>query len=144
MGLVASHGEASLRHAPPCWGQSTHFDIAQCQDHLELFMGDRIHKMMSEEFLQAFIEELIELIDMKRYGPPMIQYFGTDDAKGWSVMQLIETSCVTMHTCDESQDVYLDIFSCKRFDPEIVKGFIQAILMPLDIKYMNIGRQARR
>ena len=126
------------------WGQSAHYDVAQCCGHLELFMGDEIHREMARATLQEFIDELIVEIDMEAHGPPLIEHFGKDDAKGWSIVQLITTSCVTLHTCDSSRDMYLDLFSCKRFDPEKVKRFIQLWFAPKSVKYMNLGRQAEK
>jgi S-adenosylmethionine/arginine decarboxylase-like enzyme len=124
------------------WGTSAHYDISQARDHLELFMGDEIHRELARETLKAFINELIVEIDMEAYGPPLIEHFGKDGAKGWSIVQLITTSCVTLHTCDSSRDMYLDLFSCKRFDAERVKRFIQLWFSPRKIKYINLGRDA--
>ena len=43
-------------------------------------------------------------------------------AAGYSLVQLIETSAITGHFCDASGDAYLDIFSCKDFDPATAIG----------------------
>ena len=123
---------------------SCHFDVAECRDCMELFMGDRIHREMARETLTAFVDQLIEDIDMVKYGEPLIKHFGSGDAAGWSIVQLIETSNITMHTCDESRDMYIDVFSCKRFDCERVKRFIEVVFSPRSVKYINLGRQAEK
>lgn len=45
--------------------------------------------------------------------------------KGISAIQFIKTSNITIHTLDEMKRVYLNIFSCKDFDPKVVAGFSQ-------------------
>lgn len=40
--------------------------------------------------------------------------------KGTSAIQFIKTSNVTIHTLDILEKVYLNIFSCKNFDPFVV------------------------
>lgn len=126
------------------WGQSALYDVAQCCGHLELFMGDEIHREMARETLKTFIDELIVEIGMVKYGSPLVHHFGSDKATGWSIVQLIETSNITMHTCDASRDMYIDVFSCKRFDAEKIKRFVQLWFAPKSVKYMNLGRQAEK
>ncbi len=45
--------------------------------------------------------------------------------KGTTAIQFIKTSNITIHTLDLLKKVYLNIFSCKDFDPEIVKQFTE-------------------
>jgi S-adenosylmethionine/arginine decarboxylase-like enzyme len=42
---------------------------------------------------------------------------------GYSMIQLIETSLISGHFANESNAAYLDIFSCKNYDPAIVEEF---------------------
>jgi S-adenosylmethionine/arginine decarboxylase-like enzyme len=43
--------------------------------------------------------------------------------KGTSAIQFITTSNITIHTLDLLGAVYLNIFSCKEFEAEVVKEF---------------------
>ena len=43
--------------------------------------------------------------------------------KGTTAIQFIKTSNITIHTLDIMENVYLNIFSCKDFDSDIVKRF---------------------
>lgn len=43
--------------------------------------------------------------------------------KGTSAIQFITTSNITIHTLDILRNVYLNIFSCKDFDPTIAMKF---------------------
>lgn len=57
---------------------------------------------------------------MQRYGEPQIVRFGRDAAVyGYSMVQLIETSLVSAHFAESSNTVYLDVFSCKYYDPRM-------------------------
>lgn len=42
---------------------------------------------------------------------------------GTSAIQFIKTSNVTIHTLDIMKRVYLNIFSCKDFDPKVAEEF---------------------
>jgi S-adenosylmethionine/arginine decarboxylase-like enzyme len=41
------------------------------------------------------------------------------DLEGWSAMQFVETSSLTIHADESSDRCYVDVFSCKAFDPEL-------------------------
>jgi len=41
--------------------------------------------------------------------------FGKGRVKGYTLVQLIETSDITCHFAEEDNSVYLDLFSCKPF-----------------------------
>ena len=42
---------------------------------------------------------------------------------GYSMVQLIETSLISAHMANLTNTVYLDVFSCKLYDPETVAEF---------------------
>lgn len=64
-------------------------------------------------------------IDMKAYGKPIIKWFGDGERGGYTLVQLIETSCITAHFSEERNAVFLDVFSCKQFDPFVVRGLVK-------------------
>jgi len=39
------------------------------------------------------------------------------------MVQLIETSLISAHFANKTNTVYLDVFSCKAYDPDVVKVF---------------------
>ena len=43
--------------------------------------------------------------------------------KGTTAIQFILTSNITIHTLDILKNVYINVFSCKDFDPEVAKKF---------------------
>ena len=79
----------------------------------------------SKEKLQEYVDELCELIKMEKYGETLLPYFGERAAytKGYSLVQLIETSSITGHFSDLWGTAYLNIFSCKKYDNIKAKKF---------------------
>jgi len=93
--------------------------------HLVLNLYDcSPEKIQSADVIYQFVVDLCELIQMRRFGEPTIVNFGDDPrVAGYSLVQLIETSNICAHFANESSAVYLDIFSCKKFDPEVAAQF---------------------
>lgn len=61
---------------------------------------------------------------MKRFGECQVVHFGEDErVAGYSMTQLIETSLISGHFANQTNTVYLDVFSCKYFSPEKVAKF---------------------
>jgi len=89
------------------WGISASFDIYGCNP-------DTIR---DAERIREFVVQLCELIDMKRFGPTQVVHFGEDErVAGYSMVQLIETSLISAHFANQTNTVYLDVFSCKPYD----------------------------
>ena len=73
--------------------------------------------------IKKFAVELCELIKMKRYGETLINRFGEGQLEGYSMMQFIETSSITAHFDEEKNRAFIDVFSCKHFNPEEALDF---------------------
>ncbi|MEE4264716.1 MAG: S-adenosylmethionine decarboxylase [Desulfobacteraceae bacterium] len=98
------------------WGIASSIDIYDCDPG----------KIRSADTIRQFVVELCELIEMKRFGETQVAHFGEDErVAGYSMVQLIETSLISAHFANFSNTTYLDVFSCKTYDPEIVRGFSQ-------------------
>lgn len=84
-------------------------------------------KIRSRDAIIRFVVELCERIEMKRFGEPFVERFGLnkDETAGYSLVQLIETSSITAHFAELTNSVYLNVFSCKAYDPRVVKQFAQ-------------------
>ncbi|MDY0297473.1 MAG: S-adenosylmethionine decarboxylase [Acidobacteriota bacterium] len=96
------------------WGLLTSLDIHDCNSET----------IRDPEAIRRFVIELCDLIEMKRFGEPLIVDFGEDPrVSGYSLTQLIETSLISAHFANASNAVYLDIFSCKYYDPEVAARF---------------------
>lgn len=96
------------------WGIATSIDIYDC-DPESIRNADKIKK---------FVVELCDLIEMKRFGETVVVNFGEDErVAGYSMTQLIETSLISAHFANQSNAVYLDVFSCKPYEPAVVEEF---------------------
>lgn len=77
----------------------------------------------SRDELAAYVTLLVEKIGMTAYGAPILVNFGEGDLAGWTVVQLITTSNITMHLAPADRTAYLNIFSCRYFDPDVATAF---------------------
>ena len=104
--------------------------------------GGDVDAVRDPKIIEKFVVELVEEIDMKRFGDPVIVHFGSEHLTGYSLMQLIETSSITGHFVDQNGDAYLDIFSCKPFSPESALNVVEKYFHPKHVKTKYLLRQA--
>lgn len=96
------------------WGWHLALNLYDCDPAL----------IRSAEAIYGYVVHLCDLIEMRRFGEPTIVHFGEDErVAGYSLVQLIETSNICGHFANESNAAYIDIFSCKYFDPELAAAF---------------------
>ena len=103
------------------WGLLTSIDLHGCNPET----------IRDAEKIKQFVVELCERIKMKRFGECTVVDFGEDEkVAGFSMVQLIETSCISAHFANQTNATYLDIFSCKYYTPleaaEFTKEFFEA------------------
>jgi len=96
----------------------------------------------SAKHIGIFTSTLVNQIDMVPYGKPQIVMFGTGNKKGFTLVQLIETSNICAHFVEESDDLYLDVFSCKPFDEKVVKKVVDDFFSPATMDTKLILRDA--
>ncbi|MCB1157050.1 MAG: S-adenosylmethionine decarboxylase [Leptospiraceae bacterium] len=105
-------GENSF--ADGAWGLLSSIDLVNCKPAT----------IRDAEAIKRYVYELCDLIDMKRFGECHVVHFGEDErVAGFSMFQLIETSCISAHFANESNTSYIDIFSCKAYDPVVAAEF---------------------
>jgi S-adenosylmethionine/arginine decarboxylase-like enzyme len=92
--------------------------------------------------IAEFTKALVKRIDMKAYGEPQIVRFGEGNKFGFSLVQLIETSCITGHFVEENNSAYIDVFSCKPFCEKEVEAVLQEFFKPHSIDTRVIVRNA--
>jgi S-adenosylmethionine/arginine decarboxylase-like enzyme len=94
------------------WGYHCSLDLAGCDKK----------KITDREHLLTWVKTLVEAIDMKAYGEPEAVHFAEHDPgkAGYTVSQLIETSNICGHFVDATGEAYIDVFSCKPFDVDVV------------------------
>lgn len=116
------------------WGIHYLADCAECDKAA----------ISNKDVVAAFIVELVERIDMKAYGMPIIEHFATHDPSkgGLTACQMIETSLIDGHFVDETGEAYISVHSCKDFEPKLVNEVIKKYFNPKSIKENLIYRKA--
>ena len=85
----------------------------------------------TRESITGYFERLCELIDMKREDLHFWDDVGVAEedkqtsphTQGTSAVQFILTSSIVIHALDQLRAVYINMFSCKAFDPELAERF---------------------
>ncbi len=96
------------------WGMETIIDLKCCDPEL----------IRDAEAIKRYVKELCELIEMNRFGDTIVVHFGEDEAvAGYSMVQLIETSLISGHFANATNNIYINIFSCKPYDPYVAAEF---------------------
>lgn len=101
-------------HKTESWGLSTTIDLHACRPDL----------IRDAEKIKEFTIRLCEHLKVKRFGECIVVHFGESEAiEGFSLVQLIETSLISGHFANLTNNAYIDIFSCRYYDPEIAVEF---------------------
>jgi S-adenosylmethionine/arginine decarboxylase-like enzyme len=97
----------------------------------------------SRDAIYNFTKELVDAIDMTAFGEPIIEYLLPGDPKqGYSMLQLITTSNFAGHFMETTGIMYLDVFSCKEYDQQIVIDTVKKYFDPKKIRVNFITRDA--
>lgn len=108
------------------WGWELQLDCGACNP---ISIRDAL-------LIKAFARDLVIAIDMKAYGDPQVVHFGTEDKMGYTLVQLIETSNITAHFSEDTSSAFINVFSCKPFDKQIVKQVVKNYFEP-EVILMN-------
>jgi S-adenosylmethionine decarboxylase len=123
--------EAHPPSRPKSWGYHLLMDMSECNDTID-----------SVEDVEAFFGDLIDELGMKALSPIMIKKVSGEEGRGVSAVQMITTSSITFHSDDDKRSVYLDVFSCKDFDPKKAETFICKTFRPKRYAAKMIYRDA--
>lgn len=115
------------------WGKHLVLDVQKCTPQA----------IRSRKAIDAFARHLVRDIKMVPYGEPQIQMFGTGNKKGYTLVQLIETSNICAHFAEETNDMYLDVFSCKDFDQRRVEKLVRSYFQPMHMTGRVLYRDAK-
>lgn len=114
------------------WGYHLILDISGCK------------RVKDQEHIANFARELVKRIDMIAYGEPQVVHFAeySEDLAGNTLIQLLHTSNIMAHFVDKTGDCYLDVFSCKPFNPQDVIDVVREFFEPLRMRPTILTRQA--
>lgn len=91
--------------------------------HLHLAVNavaSREFSEMDRDNAEEFVRKLMEVARMKPLGP--LLWSGAADPRypGQSFVQMITTSHCSVHFFSGTGEIYFDLYSCKKFEPERV------------------------
>ena len=87
--------------------------------------------LFNRKSLDSYFSELCDLISMEKaevyfwddVGVPPDEQQTEPHTKGTSAVCFILTSSIVIHTLDLLKSIYVNIFSCKNFDPDVAAEF---------------------
>jgi hypothetical protein len=100
------------------FGEHLSIDAFGCNDSVRI-----------AEAIEDFGDVLIKAVDMLKHGNSQMEHFGNGGATGWTYSQLITTSNLCIHFCDDGK-MFFDLFSCKSVDVAVCKALITAYFAP--------------
>lgn len=95
------------------WGKLCSINLYECNPK----------KIRSKEYIREFVKKICVKINMKPYGPCIVKRFGKDSLEGFSAVQFIETSSITLHFDETENRAFIDVFSCKDFNEKTAERF---------------------
>ena len=117
---------------PAPWGILSSIDLYGCDPD----------KIRDADLIKKFVVELCDLIEMKRFGETVVVHFGEDEkVAGYSMTQLIETSLISAHFANLTNTTYLDVFSCKYYDSQVVADFAKDFFDADEVRLQVLNRR---
>lgn len=119
------------------FGKHLIIDANECQGEIR----DRQH-------IQNFINDLCELSKMKKKGETIFTYFEDNDYNrcrdivGWTIIQIISLSNITIHINEISRTIYFDFFTCGEIKEDLINILFQNYFKPKQIKKIILNRDA--
>lgn len=88
-------------------------------------------QLFNRDYIDKFFTDLCDLIEMQKcevyfwddVGVPEEEKQTLPHTKGTSAVCFILTSSIVIHTLDLMDTVYVNIFSCKLFEPDVAAEF---------------------
>lgn len=120
------------------FGSELLLDAYNCQGNLN-----------KKEYIQLFIDELVMKTGMKKKGKTIFEYFEkTDynierDIVGFSVVQIISLSNITLHINEISKSIYLNFFTCGELNDELVVKIFKNYFDPEHFRISIVERDAK-
>jgi len=103
----------------------------------------------SKDIIQEFIDILVKELDMKKKGETIFEYFEDNeynrerDIVGYSVVQIISLSNITLHINEISKTVYLNLFTCGNMNEDKVVFLFNNYFRPMKVKKQILIRDAK-
>jgi S-adenosylmethionine/arginine decarboxylase-like enzyme len=101
------------------------------------------------EHIKDFINDLCKIGKMEKKGDTIIEYFEDNkfnrdnDLVGYSIVQIISLSNITLHINFISKTIYFDFFTCGRLSEDLVGCLFTDYFDPKTIKKIKLQRDAQ-
>ena len=108
------------------YGKELILDLSDCDPRV----------IRSKKKILEYLKKICDLIEVKKYGRPIIERFGLKSrwGAGYSFFQFIEESSISGHFLESQNSAYLNIFSCKLFDDKKTTEFSKKFFKAKKIK----------
>jgi S-adenosylmethionine/arginine decarboxylase-like enzyme len=119
------------------WGKHFIIDANQCSGNIT-----------NIENINNFINDLCRIGKMEKKGGlivenfPDIQYNRERDLVGYSVVQIISLSNITLHINFISKTIYFDFFTCGELNEDKITNLFRYYFIPETIKTILLNREA--
>jgi S-adenosylmethionine/arginine decarboxylase-like enzyme len=113
------------------WGYHLILDVSDCNQDVD-----------NPSVVAAFLKEMVEVLKMVAVGEPLVHQFTDPRGRGTSGVQIITTSSLTFHSDDVDWAAYIDVFSCKQFEPQVAIDLTVKYFEPKHIGKLFLYRDA--
>ena len=113
------------------------------KNHKHLLLNATVANPITDEnSCKAWLEKLVEIIDMKILIPPVAKFCDTCGNEGVTGTVVIETSHASIHIWHKEENPYIrmDVYSCKDFEPKDVVAYLQETMGESHGAYLVIDR----
>jgi len=120
------------------FGQELLLDAYNCQGNIN-----------NKKYIKLFIDELVLKTNMKKKGETIFEYFEDNeynrerDIVGYSVIQIISLSNITLHINEISKSIYLNFFTCGLMDCDLVVKMFKDYFDPQHFRISIVERDAK-
>lgn len=120
------------------WGKHLIIDANECNE-------DNIKNL---EKINDFINDLCDIGKMQKKGNLIVEYFPENqfnidnDLVGYSIVQIISLSNITLHINFISRTIYFDFFTCGELNENSIINLFNFYFKPKTIKKIILQRDA--
>lgn len=116
--------------------------------HLIIDANECSGDITNKDKIRDFIDDLCEIGKMDKKGELIIEYFEDtpfnrqNDLVGYSIVQIISLSNITIHINFISKTIYFDFFTCGALKTDLIHSLFLNYFNPRTIKKIILQRDA--
>lgn len=131
-----------MRRVHPAAGDGSAADFTFGMELIMDIDGCDPEVIADPDALRSYTIELVEQLEMKRFGETWLHHFGHAKAvtTGYTVFQPIETSSIVLHVSEGLGRVHANVFSCQPFDARRAMDYGERYFCGKDTTYTILPR----